>query len=246
MGLGAIGAFAQGFADSRGMIKDREQRKLDGERQDRMIEAMGAVPPVGSPMASNSQYGVVQPGSGGLGYGSQGNGSAQGGDGSLFGLIDKHEGGGAYNTLFGHSQNGGQFDGVDVSQMTIGQAIDFASPSGAYGQWVKGKVGRVATPMGRHQIVGSTLKAAAKDMGLSADTPFNAATQDMIASHLASKRLASASGPEGKRIALRSEWEGFKHVSDAELDQAIATFEKQGGALGARPMGAVRGAGRPQ
>ena len=43
MGLGAIGAFAQGFADSRGMIKDREQRKLDGERQDRMIEAMGAV-----------------------------------------------------------------------------------------------------------------------------------------------------------------------------------------------------------
>lgn len=150
------------------------------------------------------------------------------GSGDLFSLIDKHEGGGNYSTLFGHSQrDGGQFAGTDVSGMTIGEAINFASPSGEYGQWVKGKVGRVATPMGRHQIVGSTLKAAAAEMGLSPDTPFSGEVQDRIAEHLAYKRIAGAKSPEAKRNALRSEWEGFRNVSNAALDVAIAQFEEQ-------------------
>ena len=146
--------------------------------------------------------------------------------GSLFGLIDKTEGGGNYSTLFGHSQReGGQFAGVDVSNMTIDQAVEFASPSGKYGQWVAGKVGRVSTPMGRHQIVGSTLRAAAAEMGLSGDTKFSPEVQNQIAVHLARRRLAGAKTMAEKRSALRLEWEGFKNVSDSDLNDAIYRFE---------------------
>lgn len=148
--------------------------------------------------------------------------------GSLIDLIDRTEGGGDYSTLFGHSQRGGgQFSGVDISNMSINEALEFASPSGEYGQWVKGKVGRVATPMGRYQIVGSTLKAAIKDLGISGDTQFSSEVQDQIAGYLAHKRISGAKSQEAKRAALRAEWEGFKHVSDQELDMAIKDFEDQ-------------------
>lgn len=142
-------------------------------------------------------------------------------------LVDKTEGGAAYDTLYGFSQRE-KFAGVDVSSMTIGELKSFSSPNGAYAQWVKGKVGRVATPMGRYQIVGSTLKQAAAEMGLPDDTVFNEQTQDAMFAHLARKRLSGPRTPEGKREALRAEWDGFKHVSDGELDAAIASFERGG------------------
>lgn len=136
-------------------------------------------------------------------------------------LLDRYEGAGDYNTLFGHSQSGGPFNGVQVSNMTIGEALDFASPNGAYGQWVRGQVGRVATPMGRFQIVGTTLRNAARDMGLSMDTPFNEDTQNAIFNHLARARVIGKSDSEARR-GLRAEWEGFRAVPDAQLDQMIA------------------------
>jgi hypothetical protein len=131
--------------------------------------------------------------------------------------VDKYEGGGNYDTLFGHAQNKGQFAGTRISGMTIGDAINFSDPSGAYAQSVKGQIGRVATPMGRHQIVGTTLRNAAKEMGLDPSTPFNQQTQDAIANHLAVKRINSANTMQGKIQALRSEWEGFKRVPDAQM-----------------------------
>lgn len=151
----------------------------------------------------------------------------------LLGLIDRTEGGGNYSTLFGHSQReGGAFAGVDVSKMSIGEVLDFTKPTGAYAQWVAKQVGRVATPTGRFQIVGSTLRNAVKALGLATDAAFDATTQDKIAGYLAANRLRSASTPEGKRKAMRAEWEGFKHVPDAELDRAIAEFEGQGSSIG--------------
>lgn len=170
-------------------------------------------------------------------YGSEGGGRAgtNAKSGSIFSnLLAQHEGGGRYDTLFGHSQKeGGRFAGVDVSKMTIGQALEFANPSGEYGQWVKqrlaesGQNPRVATPMGRGQIVGSTLSRAVQQLGLGMDTPFNAQTQDMIIDHLARQRLSGQSSMAGKRQAMRAEWEGFKHVPDTVLDQAILQFENQ-------------------
>jgi hypothetical protein len=151
-----------------------------------------------------------------------------GGDGSLFDLIDATEGGGGYDTLFGYSQkDGGPFSGVSVSNMTLDELAEFSSPQGEYGQWVKANSdgGVVATPMGRHQIVGTTLRAAAEEMGLPGDTVFTPDVQDQIAMHLAKNRLEGQTTMSGKRAALRNEWEGFRKVSDADLDRAITMFE---------------------
>lgn len=151
------------------------------------------------------------------------------GGGSLFDLIDKTEGGGNYSTLFAHAQRpGGAFAGVDVRQMTIGQLDQFANQ---YGPWVRnelarqGQKPRIATPMGRHQIVNSTLQAAAKEMGLSSDTVFSEDVQDAIAMHIADKALSGPKTMKGKIDALRGQWEGFKNVSDANLSAAITSYE---------------------
>ena len=138
--------------------------------------------------------------------------------------IDKTESGGSYDTLLGHSQkSGGAFEGVAVSQMTVGQAIEFSN--GDYAEFSKDKVGRKATPMGRYQIVGATLAATAREMGLPPDTLFDKDTQDAMFAHLVQKAISTASTLKGKRAALRGVWEGFHSLSDAELDNAIAHFE---------------------
>lgn len=143
----------------------------------------------------------------------------------LQGLVDQTEGGGDYDTLFGFSNRSGPFAGTRISQMTIGQLKEFSKVSGEYGQWVASQVGRVATPMGRYQIIGTTLRSAAKALGLSDDTVFNRETQDRLFNHLATERIKGKKTMAGKRNALRQEWEGFKHVSDEQLDQAIQDFE---------------------
>jgi hypothetical protein len=149
--------------------------------------------------------------------------------GLLFDLIDRTEGAGRYDTLFGHSQReGNRFAGVDVSRMTLGQLREFASPSGEYGRWVRDELARsghnprIATPMGRHQIVGTTLFDAADRLGLSDDTVFDRRTQDLIANDLA-RRAINRGGISG----LRSEWEGFRSVPDHVLQQAIDDFMGQ-------------------
>ncbi len=145
---------------------------------------------------------------------------------SLLDLVDRTEGGGNYSTLFGHSQRGnGRFAGVDVSNMTVGDAIRFSDPNGEYAQWVNGQIGRVATPMGRFQIVGTTLRNAVNELGIDLNTPFNATTQDRIAAHLAQGRLSGARSDAEALEAMRNEWEGLRHVSDAELLEAIRGFD---------------------
>lgn len=237
MSVMGLAGFAQGFADMAQHKKDQARIDADNARKDRWLDIVEKNPGIlsasyGLPVDG----GVISGSGGGGGAGSPGPASSGGASGGIFGLIDKHEGGGNYDTLYGHSQNGGKFDGVKVSEMTIGEVLDFANPSGEYGQWVKGKVGRVATPMGRHQIVGTTLRSAVEGMGLSPDTKFTPQVQDSIANYLAKNRLAGLKSPAAKRAAMRAEWEGFKNVSDADLDAAIEHFEMTQ-AMGPRPMG---------
>lgn len=154
--------------------------------------------------------------------------AVSGGTGSLFDLIDATEGAGNYDTLYSHSQRAGNpFAGVRVSEMTLDELAEFSSPRGEYGRWVASQTaeGDIATPMGRHQIVGTTLRNAAREMGLSGDTKFTPEVQDQIAMHLARGRLSGQSSMAGKRRALRLEWQGFRHVDDSDLDRAIAMFE---------------------
>ena len=140
-------------------------------------------------------------------------------------IVDKTEGGGNYDTLLSHSQRkGGAFEDVQVSKMTIAEAVDFSN--GDYAQFSKEQVGRKATPMGRYQIVGQTLASVAKEMGLPPDTVFDETTQDAMFAHLVQKALNSSGSLKGKRAALRGVWEGFKNASNSELDAAIEHFEE--------------------
>lgn len=238
MSLAALSGFADGFANSFSARKDREERKAANDRADKILASYGGGMGAGPAMSYDASGGLA-PGGMGAAPGAAPAGGA-GGASSFLDLIDSTEGAGAYNTLYGHAQNGGKFDGVDVSNMTLAQLYDFSDPSGAYGQWVAANNnGTVATPMGRYQIVGSTLRGAAKEMGLSPETPFNRSTQDAVAAHLARRRLASADSPAAKRAAMRAEWHGFRNVSDQALDVAIAQFEANGGILSPRPLGAA-------
>lgn len=228
--IAGLAGFAEGFADGWKTQKARKREDEANARTDRYLDLMERNPGAfsGTGWGLGGPAGGPAPAQGGTG--TPGGGTVSGGDGTLFGLIDKTEGGANYDTLYGHSQNGGRFNGVKVSEMTLGDLYDFSNPSGEYGQWVKANnpKGVVATPMGRHQIVGTTLRATATAMGLSPDTKFTPQIQDSMANYLARNRLAGLSGMPAKRAALRSEWDGFKHVSDAALDAAILNFEQSG------------------
>lgn len=142
--------------------------------------------------------------------------------------VDRVEGAGNYDTLFGHAQNADSpFKGVKVSEMSIKDVISFSKGKGEYGQYVKqqllaaGKTPRVATPMGRYQIVGETLRGAVAELGIDPNQKFDKKTQDTIALYLAKERIGSADSMEGKIDELRQEWEGFKNIPDAELEEMI-------------------------
>ncbi|MGP9804022.1 hypothetical protein [Paracoccus sp. NSM] len=251
----SIASFAQGFAGSVQNKRDRAERTKLQEQSDRLIDLMGQQIKAGGAMQGSGTMGA-EPQPGGLSYGAAAPtsgtmaGGTAGGQASaaafprskavdFMALMDRHEGAGDYDTLFGHAQRRGQFAGTRISDMTISQALDFASPRGAYGQWVASKNnGTVATPMGRHQIVGSTLRRAVEQMGLDPNTTrFDRDTQDAVFRHLATQRLRGAATPEAARTAIRNEWVGFRKVPDHMLDQAIHNFRVQhmGGGLGARP-----------
>ena len=130
------------------------------------------------------------------------------------------ESGGDYGALFGYQNRpNGRFSGVDLTKMTVDQALDFANPSGPYGQYVKGQVGRVATPMGAYQIVGTTLRAAKEGLGLRGDEVLTPAMQDKIGQWIYKTQGTGA-------------WEGYKPMTDA---QAIAADTMT--TLGQKPQG---------
>lgn len=138
-------------------------------------------------------------------------------------LLDRFEGGGDYNALFGFAnREGGPFAGVKVSEKTIGELKSFAD--GEYADYSRNQLGYKATPMGRYQFVGTTLASVAQRMGLSDDTVFTPEVQDqMFVFH--AKEVMDGKSPVGKRAALRGTWEGLQNASDAELDQMISEIE---------------------
>lgn len=252
----SFGAFAQGLKASHDDKKDRQERKAISAQNDKLIDLLGAQIANGGGGggfgASSRGYGLEAPGKGNgprggaassigadpasFQTGTKGTGKGR----SLLELMDHYEGGGSYDTLFGHSQRDGRFKGTQVSDMTIGEALDFSDPKGEYGQWVASENdGVVATPMGRHQIVGTTLRNSVDQMGLPLDAKFDQNTQDAIFRHLATNRIKNASTPEAARTGMRNEWVGFRKVPDNELDAAISQFRTQymGGGMGAsRPV----------
>lgn len=130
------------------------------------------------------------------------------------------ESGGDYGALFGYQNRpGGKFADIDLTKMTIDEALEFANPSGDYGQFVKGQVGRVATPMGAYQVVGSTLRDAKKGLGFSGQETMSPEVQDIIGKWIYKTQGTGA-------------WEGYKPLGE---DQAIASQAMQ--VLGKSPKG---------
>ena len=137
-----------------------------------------------------------------------------------------------YDTLFANSETGNTpFRGTKVSTMTLGQLYDFSQPSNQYGQYVKTRLpksteaykkGQTSTPMGKYQIVGTTLRNVADQMGLPEDTVFNKQTQDDMFLFLARDAIGRGSTSAEQRKNLRKVWEGFKYVDNVTLDKLIA------------------------
>lgn len=153
-------------------------------------------------------------------------------------LIDKYESGrGGYRTLFRQAQEAGKpFEGYDVTTKTLGELYEFSNPSGAvgtYGAYVKANnpKGDLATPMGRYQFIGTTLRDTAKRMNLPDSTVFTPDVQDAMFLFLARDAIEGKS-QEGKRKALRGTWDGFNKATDTQLNQMISEIESGNPDLG--------------
>lgn len=151
--------------------------------------------------------------------------------GSFLAAVDRTEGAGGYDTLYGNAQKNGPFAGTDVTRMPIRDVIAFTDPSGPYAQSVKDQIGRVATPVGRYQVVGTTLRNAVGALGLDPNAPFDQNAQDAVGAYLARQRIASADSLPGQIAALRQEWHGFKNVPDEQLAQVVADLRSGNGAI---------------
>lgn len=108
------------------------------------------------------------------------------------------ESGGDYNALFGYqNREGGRFAGTRLTDMSVGDVMQFTDPRGEYAEYVRGQVGRTATPVGAYQVVGTTLRDAVNALGIDPSTPFNQATQDRIGEWIFSTQGTGA-------------WEGYR------------------------------------
>ena len=139
------------------------------------------------------------------------------------------ESGGDYDALFGYQNRpDGIFSGIKVSEMPIADVIKFTSPTGAYGQYVKGQVGRVATPVGAYQVVGSTLRGAVEALGLDPSQKFDKATQDKIGQYILKTQGTGA-------------WEGYGKGGAAMAQEPQQPQGLLGGLLGGQGIGGALG-----
>ena len=136
------------------------------------------------------------------------------------------ESGGDYNALFGYQNRpNGRFSDINLTSMPISDVIAFTDPSGPYAQYVKGQVGRVATPVGAYQVVGSTLRDAVNALGIDPNTTFNQATQDRIGQWILENQGTGA-------------WEGYQpnaapvQISTSGVETMPMTPQQPQGLLG--------------
>jgi hypothetical protein len=207
------GGFAAGLASSLDIGKKEESpdpvENVPEENREAFIRKRGDGPSYYAPRASKEQNSHEA--------------RINATNGGFKDLIDKHEGGGDYDTLYQFSNKGkGRFSNVKITEMTIGELKDFAN--GEYGSWSKQQLGYKATPMGRYQFVGSTMAEVARQMGLPDDTVFSPSTQDAMFDFWVGETLAKGDTMGEKVSLLRGQWEGFKNVPRSTLESIISKY----------------------
>lgn len=151
---------------------------------------------------------------------------------SFISNIEKYEAGrwGYDSSLANWAQKNGQ----KVSEMSLSEIYDMTAPGSQYARDSKrlNREGRMATPVGKYQIVGRTLRRVAKEMNLPEDTVFTPAVQDAMAAHLLRERTFKNGKvvPFSKwKTSIVSEWDGFKNLSVSEkkqiYDDVLASYE---------------------
>ena len=140
-----------------------------------------------------------------------------------------------YDTIFGNAEKRNTpFKGTKISDKTLSEVLEFVKLNGKFHTFNKQK-GKNTTAVGKYQIVGDTLRdlnnrGVLKKLGITDDTKFDEKTQDDIAAYIAVHRIKDrATGEIGGDLAtrgsarreMRNAWEGFKSLSDDELDAII-------------------------
>ncbi len=103
--------------------------------------------------------------------------------------IYQTESGNDYDKLYNNSEKS-VFMTIKPTEMTIKEVLAFQDPSGPYAQYVaENNDGVISTPVGAGQVVGTTLRQAAEELGIPLDTYFTPEVQDIIVEHLIMKRV---------------------------------------------------------
>ena len=148
-------------------------------------------------------------------------------------MTAKESGSGGYDSLYDQAQKE-TFKGIVPTEMTIGEVLSFQKKrgKGSYASFVKANnpSGKLSTPVGKFQYVGSTLQDEVDKNGYNLNAKFDANMQDTIFYNHANRIIKNLKTQEGKRSKMRVTWEGFKSkkaVSDKELDALIAEIQSR-------------------
>ena len=148
-------------------------------------------------------------------------------------MTSRESGSGGYDSLYDQSQKE-TFKGIVPTEMTIGEILAFQKKRGAgsYAAFVKANnpSGKLSTPVGKFQYVGSTLQDEVDKNGYDLNSKFDAAMQSKIFYNHANRIIKNLKTQGGKRSKMRSTWEGFKSkkaVSDKEIDALIAEIQSR-------------------
>ena len=148
---------------------------------------------------------------------------------SLFRAALKEKEAGSYSTLFADAETTNTpWKGTDITNMKMSDVLDLVKADGEFHKHNKNKHNENTTAIGKYQFIGSTLRDLKKrgvfdKLGITDDTLFDAATQDSLAAYQAIHRIKDrAKGTlSSARTEMRNEWEGFKKLSNSDLNNII-------------------------